>query len=318
MAAVTVSVIIPSYNSAKFIAQALDSVLVQTFADFEVIVINDGSPDTQDLEAALEPYRARIVYLKQENGGPSKARNNGIRCAQGKYIAFLDSDDCMLPEYLESQLLLFEKDPSLDLVYSDLLLEGDSPLSGKTFMETCPSMGQATFEAVLTGKCQIPTSAVVARKQALLDADLFDHSKSIIGTEDYDLWLRLAHLGKKIGYQRKVLGIRRIHSAGLSANKLKMLTAWMHVLKKLDRTLQLTDHSRSLLESTLVRARALHDLEQGKRFLASGNPSDALVSLKKANEVLPNPKLRLVLLGLRYVPSLVIFCVRIRRGWNVI
>src|ERR1022692_3740433 len=188
MDAFTVSVIIPAYNSAKFIAEALDSVFAQTFPDYEVILINDGSPDTEELEAVLGPYRKRIVYLKQENGGPGKARNNGICCAQGEYVAFLDSDDRLLPEYLEAQLALFEKDPSLDLVYSDLLLEGDSPLSGKTFMETCPSMGQATFDAVLTQKCQIPTSAVVARKQALLDAGLFDESLFVV--EDYDLWLR--------------------------------------------------------------------------------------------------------------------------------
>jgi glycosyltransferase involved in cell wall biosynthesis len=312
MGAFTVSVIIPAYNSAKFIAETLDSVFAQTFPDYEVILINDGSPDTEELEAVLEPYRKRIVYLRQENGGPGKARNNGIRSARGEYVAFLDSDDRMLPEYLETQLALFEKDHSLDLVYSDLLLEGDSPLSGKTFMETCPSQGQATFDAVLTEKCQIPTSAVVARKQALLDAGLFDESLFVVGTEDYDLWLRLAHLGKKIGYQRKVLGIRRIHSLALSANQHNMLSAWMHVLKKLERTLQLADQSRALLKATLKRACALHDLDQGKRFLASGNPSDALASLKKANEVLPSPKLWLVLLGLRYLPSLVIFFVRMR------
>jgi GT2 family glycosyltransferase len=308
MGALTVSVIIPVYDAAKFIAGALDSVFAQTFLDYEVIIINDGSVDTEELEAVLEPYRTRIVYLKQENGGPGKARNYGILSAQGEYVAFLDSDDRMLPEYLETQLRLFEKDHSLDLVYSDLALEGDSPLSGKTFMETCPSMGQPTFDAVLTLKCRIPTSAVVARKQALLDAGLFD--ESLVRAEDYDLWLRLAHLDKKIGYQRKVLGVRRIHSAALSANLPDMLIATMHVLKKLERNLQLTDQSRTLLKATLMRVCAYHDLEQGKRFLASGNSSDALASLRKANEVLPNPKLRLVALGLRYVPSLVIFLTR--------
>lgn len=316
MRAFTVSVIIPAYNSAKFIEGALDSVFAQTFPDYEVIVINDGSADTEKLEAVLEPYRKRIVYLKQENGGPGKTRNNGIRCARGEYVAFLDSDDHMLPEYLETQLALFEKDHSLDLVYSDLLLQGDSPPSGKTFMETCPSMGQATFEALLTAKCQIPTSAVVARKQALLDAGLFD--EKLFRAEDYDLWLRLAHLGRKIGYQRKVLGIRRIHSTSLSANRSDMSIARMHVLKKLDKALQLTDRSRALLKATLMRACALHDLERGKRFLASGNPSDALASLKKANEVLPNPKLQLVLLGLRYAPSVVVFFVRMRAKLSVV
>src|ERR1700730_1568273 len=96
----TVSVIIPAYNTALYIVETLDSVFAQTFRDFEVILINDGSPDTDKLEQVIEPYRERIVYLKQKNGGPSAARNAGIGWSRGEYIAFLDSDDSWLPQYL--------------------------------------------------------------------------------------------------------------------------------------------------------------------------------------------------------------------------
>src|SRR5712671_2294711 len=89
-AAPAVSVIIPAYNSAAYIAETLESVFAQTLADFEVIVINDGSPDTDQLEKVLEHYRERIVYLKQENRGPSAARNIGIRSSRGEFLAFLD------------------------------------------------------------------------------------------------------------------------------------------------------------------------------------------------------------------------------------
>src|ERR1022692_2860927 len=81
-----VSVIIPAYRAAETIADTLDSVLAKTFKDYEIIVVNDGSPDSEDLEKALEPYRERIIYLRQENQGPGGARNTGIRTARGQYI----------------------------------------------------------------------------------------------------------------------------------------------------------------------------------------------------------------------------------------
>ena len=102
-----VSIVMPVYNAASYIGETLDSVFQQTFTDYEVIVINDGSPDTVKLEQALEPYIGRIRYIKQENLGAGAARNEGLRAAQGEFIAFLDADDLWLPNYLEEQLSLF-------------------------------------------------------------------------------------------------------------------------------------------------------------------------------------------------------------------
>src|SRR5262245_48281148 len=99
-----VSVVIPAYNCADFIAETLDSVFSQTFDNYEVIVINDGSPDTESLERVLAPFQDRIVYLKQDNQGPSGARNSAIRHARSAYVAMLDSDDIWLPDYLAEQM----------------------------------------------------------------------------------------------------------------------------------------------------------------------------------------------------------------------
>jgi len=96
-----VSIIIPAYNVAPYIGETLDSVFAQTFADYEVIVINDGSPDTEDLERALARFIDRINYLKQENRGASVARNTGLHAARGQFIAFLDADDVWLPNSLD-------------------------------------------------------------------------------------------------------------------------------------------------------------------------------------------------------------------------
>ena len=92
-----VSVVIPAYNVGNLIAQTLDSVFAQRYRNFEVVVVNDGSPDTPALEAALAPFRDRITYVVQENAGPSAARNAGIEHSRGDLIAFLDGDDIWLP-----------------------------------------------------------------------------------------------------------------------------------------------------------------------------------------------------------------------------
>src|ERR1039458_8017361 len=110
-----VSVIIPAFNAAGHIVAALESVFAQSFTDYEVILVNDGSPDTEQLEQAIQPYVSRIAYLAQENRGPSAARNLGIRHARGEWLAFLDSDDAWLPHYLAEQLRFLREDPALDI-----------------------------------------------------------------------------------------------------------------------------------------------------------------------------------------------------------
>jgi glycosyltransferase involved in cell wall biosynthesis len=301
----SVSVIIPAYNTADYIGETLESVLAQSFSDFEVIVINDGSPDTERLEKSIEPFESRIIYLKRDNGGPSAARNTGIRQAQGEYVAFLDSDDTWFTNYLWSQMQILRQDRGLDLVFTDILLFGDSPFAGKSYMELYPPKGPATFESVLVEDCQIPTSGTVARRQTLIDAGLFD--ERFVRSEDYDLWLRVAHRGGRIAYQRKVLGRHRIHAESLAANGEKMIAAERDVVAKLTRTLDLTPRERSLAEFRIARAEAYLELARGKASLLAGEDEQARVSLSKANRFLHRPRLTAVLMALRCSPRLARF-----------
>jgi glycosyltransferase involved in cell wall biosynthesis len=301
----TVSVIIPAYNTADYIGETLESVLSQSFSDFEVIVINDGSPDTERLEKSIKPFESRIIYLKRDNGGPSAARNMGLRQARGEYVAFLDSDDVWFTDYLRSQMQVLRQNPGLDLVYTDILLFGDSPFAGKSYMELHPPKGAATFESVLVEDCKIPTSGTVARRQALIDAGLFD--ERFVRSEDYDLWLRVAHRGGRIAYQRKVLARHRIHAESLAANGEKLLAAELDVVTKLTRTLDLTAWERSLAEHRIARAEAYLQLARGKASLLAGEDKEARVSLSKANSFLRSPRLTAVLLVLRCSPRLARF-----------
>jgi len=111
-----VSVVIPTYNSADFLIQALNSVLNQTYSNYEIIVVDDGSSD--NTSQAIEPWRSQIRYIYQDNQGVAAARNRGIDAATGDFIAFLDADDLFLPQKLQQQVAVFEAQPDLGMVIS--------------------------------------------------------------------------------------------------------------------------------------------------------------------------------------------------------
>lgn len=302
MNAPLVSAIIPAYQAADFISEAVESALAQRFTDREVIVVNDGSPDTERLEAVLEPYADRIVYLVQENGGPSLARNHGILHARGELVAFLDADDAWDPGFLEAQVGYLRDHPAIALVYSDARYFGDSHLSGRTFMSACPSRGAATLENLLAGRCQVLTSSVLARKRSLIDAGLFDPAES--WGEDYDLWLRVAKGGGRIGYQPRVLAKKRVHSASLGADPLKLQEGGLRVLRKFARRDDLTPSEKTALARRLTQMQALRDLTLGKARLAAGDFAGARTAISAANEHFDTPKLGLALLAMRIAPRL--------------
>jgi glycosyltransferase involved in cell wall biosynthesis len=298
-----VSVIIPAYNAAHYIRETLDSVFAQTFASYEVIVVNDGSPDTVDLERALAPYRHSVVYIKQENRGPGGARNTGIRAAQGAYVAFLDSDDRWLPEYLAEQLRVLTQDPRLDLIYADALLFGDSASAGRRFMENSPSRGSVTFDSLVRGESHVITSCVVARRQALLDAGLFD--EQYFHAEDFDLWLRVAHRGGRMTYQERVLAQHRKSDRSLSSETTRMIHSVTDILRKTARSLDLSAAERQLVARKIAESEAFAQLEYGKRELIAGHYGEAAGAFERANSYYRSRKLQLLLLGLRVAPRAV-------------
>jgi glycosyltransferase involved in cell wall biosynthesis len=325
-----VSVIIPAYNAALYIHETLESVFHQTYDNFEVILINDGSPDTEEFERAIAPYRNRIVYIRQENRGPSAARNAGIRRARGEYLAFLDSDDVWFPTCLAARVeLALSRQPSCDLVYADVLVCSDSQqhyhrtsstsdarpsvepavrrlakLHGGAvrYSEICPSNGAVTFESLLREDCQAPTSCTMVRRQAAISAGLFD--ENFRRAEDYDLWLRIAHRAANMAYARDVLGRNRIVPGSLSHDNTKMLEGMVAVLGKLSRSLELSASERSALQSKLADSKAQLDYERGKAFLQEGKYDEARASWRDAGSSLASVKLRWALLGLKVAPRL--------------
>jgi len=303
-----VSVIVPAYGVSAFIEATIESLLGQTFTDFEILVVNDGSPDTAQLRQALAPYRDRIVYLERANGGPGAARNTGIRAARGTYVAFLDGDDIWAPNFLAEQMALLTRDPaSVDLVYADARLFGASTEAGRTYMELDPSTGAVTLEHLLSGECKIPTSTVVARRDAILRAGLFD--ESLESAEDYDLWLRMARAGARMAYQREVLVYRRIHGDNLSGDSLRLCESVLRVLEQLSTGTPLRRAERTALQDAIRRVCGELALERGKRSIVRGDFAAARGALASAMHAYRSWrwrswKLRLTRVGLQLMPGL--------------
>jgi len=296
-----VSVIIPAYNVAPFIAEALDSVLAQSFKDHEIIVINDGSPDTPELERALEPYREHIVYLKQNNRGAAAARNTGLYVARGEFVAFLDADDWWLPGFLHVQMQFIKQHEGCDLVYADAMIFGDSPLAGKTFMETAPSKGAVTFESLITARCNVITSGVVARRQVIMDVGLFD--EELLRAHDFDLWLRVVRHGSRVSYQKKVLLNYRGRADSLSGDAIQRVERELEAYDKIERHLELTEAEHRLMQKEVRRLKADLHIEHGKLHLTRQEFEAAAREFRVAQKLYPGWKLTLVILLLKFAPD---------------
>lgn len=180
-----VSVIVPTFNRGWILTEAVDSVLAQTRADFELIVVDDGSTD--DTRRRLEPYGDRIIYVNQPNRGVSAARNTGWRHARGDLIALLDSDDLWQPGKLERQLAFFETHPTARICQTEETWIRNGRRVNPRRRHRKPSGW--IFEPSLA-LCLVSPSAVMLRRELLAETGGFD--ESLPACEDYDLWLRIS------------------------------------------------------------------------------------------------------------------------------
>jgi len=190
----TVSVIIPTYNNATYLADAIESVMAQTFRDIEIIVIDDGSTDQTD--QVMSTYANRVVFIRQANHGPSAARNRGIAEAQGKYLAFLDSDDLYLPDKISLQVSFLEAHPEIDLVYSDgvrfKISKGKKttlPLSTTGEVIIVRSAPDQYVFHLMTRNI-FPIHAPLVKRESIVKVNGFD--EMLTACEDWDLWFRIA------------------------------------------------------------------------------------------------------------------------------
>ena len=194
MSANLVSVIMPAYNAEKYIADSIRSVIAQTYSDWELIVVDDGSTDTTAAVVREFVSRdSRIKYIFQENGLPGKARNTGIANSSGPLIAFLDSDDLWIETKLERQTRVLAEN-NVDVVFSDaFIFKGDDTTEEtKTFKSPAGRfLGPDLLDSLIRLN-RIAVLTVLLKRTALDRVGLFEEGKAYHGVEDYDLWLRLA------------------------------------------------------------------------------------------------------------------------------
>jgi hypothetical protein len=218
----TVSVVIPTYNSATLVTQAIDSALAQSAAPAEILVVDDGSTD--DTRERLAAYGPRITYLLQENQGVAAARNLGLSRARGQYVAFLDADDVWHPQKLELQLVVFDNNSELALLGTgrtwplDLTLPRRGPIRPIAWRD-------------LAVKNHFVASSVLVRREALDRAGGFD--RSLHGPEDYDLWLRIAQTAAVANLELPLTGYRT-SPGSLSQQVRTMRQGMRRILAKLD------------------------------------------------------------------------------------
>lgn len=297
-----VGIIIPAYCVTRYIATALDSVFAQTFRDFEVIVVNDGCPDSVNLERALTPYRSRIRYMRQENAGVGAARKTAVEATSAALIAQLDPDDWWERDYLEVQLRLLESNPVLDLIYCNAAYFGDSALEGRELMDYAPSEGEVTLAGLLEARVNVTYSALI-RRDAILRAGNFD--ADLRTSEDFDLWIRMLKAGSKIGYHRAPLLHYRLRQDSLTSRKLEAQKWLVRVLEKTENTLTLSKEEQFALRNRKKATQMEMELIQGKEAIKARDWANARWHLEVYRSHRPARKLSLVLWFLNICPWLI-------------
>jgi glycosyltransferase involved in cell wall biosynthesis len=300
-----VSVVIPAFNASRFIGETLETVFGQIFTDYEVIVVNDGSPDTEELERVLQPYRERLRYFKQENLGASAARNAGLQAARGEFAAFLDADDLWMPNYLNQQLR-YLREHGYDFVCANAMIFGDSTDAGQTYMGAlmsgAPPAGEATFLELLGAQRCLITSGVLVRRALVFEVGLFD--EALRNAQDYDLWLRLARHKTRLAYHPEVLLSYRVRRDGLSGDDINIHHRDLLVFDKIERSYEFAPEERVEAFAVIRSRRASLEFEIGKLHLLKGDYALARGSFTNASGFGGGWKPRAALLFSRAAPRL--------------
>lgn len=295
------SVVIPLYNKGNHIIHTIESVLNQSYDDYEILVVDDGSTD-DSAEKVKEIPSSRIRIFRQKNQGVSVARNVGIENAKGEYIAFLDADDAWKPEYLETISKLIYHYPESDIfVTAYEILMKDGRINVSTQLETGEGYVESYWETLGDKYDFVWTSATVVRRTALQKAGLFKQGERI--GQDLDMWARVARNNPKVSYSSKICVTYTRNAQENARTRVKIAYAEAFI-KDLEEELCNLEHSEKELE--IIQKK--YDLKMTVYIFTSimaGEKREAYKALKswKGNK---NRRNRFLRMGLRiayYTPS---------------
>lgn len=228
----TISAVIPTYNGTRYLAEAIKSVLRQTYEVLEIIVVDDGS--RENIEEILTPFAPKVTYVRQENAGPAAARNHGISLAKGDVIALLDDDDIWHPTKTAEQVKRFIENPNCALVYSDPDWIDEN---GRRIPHEIPAEFPSgrVYEQFLAKNWVASPSVTLIKRDIFNDIGLFDEQSECISCEDYELWLRIAK-DYDVVFCPGNLASYRVRESGISRNLDRHLNAHLYVFSKLAAT----------------------------------------------------------------------------------
>jgi glycosyltransferase involved in cell wall biosynthesis len=285
----TVTVVTPAHNSASFIAETLASARAQTFADFELIVVDDASTDdTADVVRTEAAGDERVVVVTVPHGGTAAARNAALALARGEFIALLDSDDVWMPDHLERQLALFRAFPQAAIVSANAIIRGG------------PRDGYPLWPAAAEPRLLEPRDLI-----------LHDNSVSIMSTfrrvvvdrigpfnaalrrnEDYDFWLRASDAGFEILQNRTPLGFYRRHAQSVSHDEVRMIEGMSRVLEAAAALPGRIGREGATIDAKLASLRQDHLKASARYALSRRDAAAAARFLSSLSELRRDPVLR--------------------------
>jgi GT2 family glycosyltransferase len=259
------SIIIPAYQAASFVAEAVESALTQVVAPYEVIVCDDGSTD--ELTKALRPYSGGITLLRKEHGGAASARNAAARSASSDFVAFLDADNVFLPEYLEAVGELAAERPDLDILTTDAYLELDGRVYGRYYRGKARFVVEDQRRGIIHQHFIFGNAAI--RREALLAVGGYDET---VLAEDTDLFLRMILGGSRVGLVDEPLCVYRIRGGTLSSSLPRSLRSGVDVLERASRHPSLTPDELGHLQRELDDKRMEAELAEAEEALRGFAP----------------------------------------------
>lgn len=269
------SVVIPAYQVAEFVGEAVGSALNQTLPPLEVIVCDDGSTD--DIDGALAPYLDRITLIRQENRGLPAAKNAGARVASGEFVSILDGDDTYLPHRLEELGRLAAARPDLDILTTDVEIERAGEVIGRFY-------GNEPFvvddqRLGMIRRCFITTLSAV-RRDRLLAVDGFD--ESIDCADDWDCWLRLVLGGSKIGCVDEPLARYRLRSGAMTERRSRDFAGRLTVLRRVIERPDLSEGELYAARQLMAELEPRLQLANAREAVADGRSNARRLSLAVA------------------------------------
>ena len=280
-----VSVVMPAYNSARYIAEAIYSALQQDYPALEIIVVDDGSTD--DTVNIVSRYGDKVRLLSQKNQGSAAARNLGIRQARGKYIAFLDADDAWWRHKIRHQVEALGEG-RYKMAYSRFIWWHPNEQGQHTQAETefeQPANPNLSSAAIVTGwpyaelllDCIVWTSTVIVEKAELETAGLFD--ESLRKGQDYDLWLRLSRQIEMLGLE-KPTALYRIHPASITSSVKEINYEYLILSRAVARWSEVGPDGRSPPAGLVAARLARSSFGHGHAHLMHGDPRIAAESFR--------------------------------------